>query len=58
MKTFLLALAVCISPFITSPDNPPAEAIEYWWCNGCGLMYPVSQKCCLNKDCPLFRERR
>lgn len=31
---------------------------EHWWCKGCGLAYPASQKVCLNKDCPLYRKAR
>ncbi|MBS0629994.1 MAG: hypothetical protein JSS30_07230 [Verrucomicrobia bacterium] len=51
----LILVAFLFSPVVAYEHVPSADM---WWCSGCGLAYPASQKVCLNKDCPLFRKKR
>lgn len=55
MGKFFLLVTVMIAPVMIEQAQT-LDAVEYWWCSQCGLAYPTSQKCCLNKDCPLFKK--
>ncbi len=58
MMIIFLLIAFVSTPVFAGPAQPRVNSAEMWWCSACGLAYPASQKFCLNKDCPKFRQRK
>lgn len=58
MTKALFLLFVFLVPISAIPFSKITNSEEMWWCQSCGLAYPVSQKWCLNKDCSLFKQKK
>lgn len=58
MKRILMSFFFSCAPIAISSQINAISSAEMWWCSGCGLAYPSTQKFCLNKDCPLYRKAK
>ncbi|NGX39959.1 MAG: hypothetical protein KR126chlam1_01299 [Chlamydiae bacterium] len=54
----VFSLSCGLVPTVAVSLSHKADSAEHWSCSSCGYIYPVSHKVCLNKDCPLFRQKQ